>query len=63
MRDEHVDRSLRGSLDQRRRAWEQGFAAGLEVAARQLARGTRDFTAEEPTAPYPIIDPDLVIIE
>lgn len=64
IRDErsNLERKLRELLDEKRRAWEQGFAAGIEAAAglydqAKLARGTED------TAPYPIIDPDLVILE
>lgn len=59
----HLDRRIRAALDDRRRAWEQGFAAGIEAAASaQLARGTRDF-GDEPTTPYPIIDPDLIMVD
>ena len=66
MRDRRVDRNARDALDARRRAWQQGFTAGLEIAAQQLtlARGTRDLiAADEPTAPYPIVDPDLIVID
>ncbi len=40
------------------REWVEGFMAG--VTAANLARGTRDLVApdEEPTAPYPVVDPE-----
>lgn len=67
-RDEssHLERKLRKALDEKRKSWEQGFAAGIEAAAGlheqlSLARGTRPDL--EDTAPYPIIDPDLIVIE
>ena len=51
-----LDRQLIRYVDQRR-AFEAGFAAGIAL----FARGTRDdIAADEITAPYPIIDPDLI---
>lgn len=46
-------------LQGRSREWGEGFLAGIAVA--NLARGTRDMVApdEEPTAPYPVVDPTL----
>ncbi len=60
------DRQLRRQLNSRRLAWEQGFIAGLEASARleepHIARGTRDLE-DLPTAPYPIIDIDLIMVD
>lgn len=64
-RDErgHLDRQLTSLIRERRRAWEQGFAAAMDLMAHQqetrFARGTRDF-GDEDTAPYPIVDPTLI---
>lgn len=66
LRDERdrLDRQLHSALDQKRRAWEQGFAAAMTVVAekneRKYARGTSDFGPEEITASYPIIDPTTI---
>lgn len=54
-----LDRQLHTMLDMKKRAWEQGFAAAMEV----IARGTRDFDHEEITAEYPIVDPTVIDIE
>lgn len=53
--------------DERRRIWERGFVAAMELVAASaeapaLARGTREWE-DAPTAPYPIIDLDLVNAE
>lgn len=61
VRDERnmLDRQLKRALDQRQRDWEAGFAAALDM----VARGTRETVAtpeDEPTAPYPIIDPTVI---
>lgn len=61
------DRQLRAVLDQRRRDWELGFVAALDLMAQReaepkLARGTRD-VEDMDTAPYPIIDPDIIMVE
>lgn len=58
-----LDKKIRRALDVKRKLWEEGFVAGLEAAAglheqTQLARGTRPDL--EDTAPYPIIDLDLI---
>ena len=52
---------------ERRRIWERGFGAAMELVAQAsdptiaLARGTRDLELQDlPTAPYPIVDPDLI---
>lgn len=67
MRDERdrLDRQLSSAIEQRRRDWSQGFAAALDLLAQQSeslpTRGTRDLDpSEEPTAPYPIIDPSVI---
>lgn len=56
---EAIERAV-ATLDENTRAWQRGFFAGIAVA--NLARGTRDFEPidpdEEPTAPYPIINPN-----
>jgi hypothetical protein len=56
-RDEgYLNRQLMRYLDQQR-AFEAGVAAGIEI----VARGTRDdIAADETTAPYPVLDPDLI---
>lgn len=48
-------------LEDQQRAWERGFEAGIRAATTQFARGTRDDVPapdDEPTAPYPVIDPE-----
>ncbi len=63
-REDIARRENRARLrDKRRKDWERGFAAALElVAASSLARGTRDLypDPDAPTAPYPVVDLDLV---
>jgi hypothetical protein len=67
-RDELHDRQT----TERRLYWEQGFAAAMELVAanNDPARRTRDLELRElqvlqdlqdlPTAPYPIVDVDLI---
>lgn len=64
VREESLRRRDEGFLNARleryveqRRAFEAGVAAGIAL----FARGTRDdIAADEITAPYPVLDPDLI---
>ena len=64
-RDSHAISAL--TDHERRRIWEAGFAAAMELVAAsadppKLARGTRDLE-DAPTAPYPVLDLDLIDAE
>lgn len=67
-----LDESRRGepprlmTAGERRRIWERGFGAAMELVAQlsdpapHIAKGTREDLQDLPTAPYPIVDLDLI---